>query len=121
MVSLVGVGEVLSIVLTLVLIGLAGFGIYAVYVLVGTLRSVRTLADGVSAKLPGLLEDTDIAVQALSIELMRIDDVLDNVQRVTGDVEETAHAAREAVYVPVAKAAEYAERARRFIATLRER
>ncbi|HEY3317258.1 MAG TPA: hypothetical protein VGK50_02375 [Coriobacteriia bacterium] len=117
----VGVEQALRVLLTAGLIALTGFGIYAVYVLVGTLRSVGMLADGVAERLPALIEDTDVAVQAVSLELMRLDDILMNVQQVSDTVEETTNAAREAVHVPLVKVAEYAERARRFIAAMRER
>jgi hypothetical protein len=116
-----GVGDVLRIILTLVLIALSGFGIYALTVLVGTLRSWRRLADDVDGRLPVLLEDADVAVQAASLELMRLDDILLSVQTVSDTAAETTRAASEAVHVPMAKVGEYAERARRFIAAMRER
>jgi hypothetical protein len=114
------VSEVLRIVLTLVLIVLAGFGIYGIVVLVATLRSWRRLADDVDTRLPVLLEDADVAVQAVSLELMRLDDIMLGVQTVSDTAAETTRAAQEAVHVPMAKVAEYAERARRFIAAMRE-
>lgn len=116
-----GVGEVLGVVLTAVLIALAGIGTYAAYEFVRTLRSVRALADVTATRLPGLIEDADVAAQAVSLELMRLDDVLEHVQQVSDTVEETTTAARDAVHVRIVKVAEYAERARRFVAALRER
>lgn len=116
-----GFEQVLRIVLTLVLIALAGFGTYALWVLVGTLRSWRILADDVDARLPRLIEDADLTVQAANLELMRLDDILADVSRVSDTVEETTRAAQEAVHVPMVKIAEYAERARRFVSAMRER
>lgn len=116
-----GVEQVLRVVLTLVLIVLGGAGIYAIVVLVDTLRSAKKLIVDVDGRLPTLLEDADVTVQAASLELMRLDDILLDVQRVSDSAADTTRAAQEAVQAPIVKAAEYAERARRFIAAWRER
>jgi uncharacterized protein YoxC len=117
----VGARDVVGVVLDVVLIALAGAAVYAVVVLVATLRSARKLLDDVDARLPNLIDDADITVQAMSLELMRLDDILGNVQEVSDTVGSATRAAEEAVQVPIQKAQEYAERARRFLARLRER
>lgn len=115
-----GAGAVLDIVLSVVLIALAGVGIYGVFALVSTLRSARALLDDLDARIPSLIEDANTTVQALNLELMRIDDIVGRLQEVTDTVGETTHAAREAVHVPLAKVAEYVERVRRMFASMRE-
>lgn len=117
----VGFEQVLRIVLALVLIVLSGTAVYAVLVLVGTLGAARKLIDDVDARLPTLIEDADVTVQAASLELMVLDDILTGVQRVSDTAADTTRAASEAVHAPIAKAAEYAERVRRFLAAWRER
>jgi hypothetical protein len=117
----VGVEQVLRVVLLAVLIALAGSGMYAIFVLVGALRSARGLTDDLRGRLTPLVEDATVTVQAMNLELMRLDDILDNVQRMSDTVEDAARSAEEAVHVPMQKVAEYAERARRFIAAMREK
>jgi uncharacterized protein YoxC len=117
----VGAKTALEVVLDIVLIALAGAGIYAIVVLVGTLRSARKVLDDVGTRLPSLIDNADITAQAMSLELMRLDDILMNVQGVSDTVGSATKAAEEAVQVPIQKAGEYAERVRRFLARWRER
>ncbi len=109
-----------DIVLALVLIVLAGLAGFAVYELVQTLRSLRRLTFTLDTKLSPLLDDADVTVQALNLELMRLDDILDNVQHISDRMEDTTKAAQEAVHAPAKKVAEYAEMVRRFVAAMRE-
>lgn len=112
---------VLDIVLTLVLIAFGGFGIYASIELVRTSRSMRAFTEELSRTVPPLVQDATVSVQAVNLELMRLDDILDSVQHVSDTVADTTRAAEQAAKVPAAKFAEYAEKVRRFIVAMRER
>jgi hypothetical protein len=116
----VGPAQILDMVLTVVLIALAGVGIYGVFALVATLRSARTLFDDLDGSVPELVRDASLTVQTVNLELMRVDDILNQLQEVSDSVGETTHAAREAMHIPLAKLAEYGERLRRTVASMRE-
>lgn len=115
-----GPAQILDMVLTVVLIVLAGVGVYGVFALVATLRSARTLLDDLDGSVPPLVRDAGLTVQSVNLELMRVDDILTQLQEVSDTVGETTHAAREAVHIPLAKLAEYGERVRRLVVSMRE-
>lgn len=76
-------------VLTIVLIALSGFGVWAVVVLVGTLQAARGLAEDLDRKLVPLIQDVRVTVDAVNAELRRVDGLVTQLEEVTDAVEAT--------------------------------
>jgi uncharacterized protein YoxC len=100
------VTETLDLVLVIVAIVLAGLGIWAVFVLMRTLRDAQSAIDDVRARLVPLLDKADVTVDALNAELLRLDGIVTQVEEVSGVVT----AAGEFMRSPVHKVAEGAVR-----------
>lgn len=113
--------EALWIVVALAFVVLVGVLTYGVVELVRTMRSARTVLGDLHERLPVLLEDADVSANALTLELMRVDGIMDDVEQVSDTVGSATRAAEEAVQVPLQKAAEYAERVRRALKSARGR
>lgn len=94
---------ILDIVLTVVLVALAGAAIWAVVVLVRTLRSVDRLATDLDTRLIPLLDSAAVTIEAVNAELLRIDAIVDRFEEVSETVSSTTRAAHEAIQMPVEK------------------
>jgi hypothetical protein len=95
----VGTQQVLDMVLTVVLIALAGAGVYAVVELIRTLRSAIVLLDDLDTRL----------VESINAELVRVDAVVTRIDAVS----ERVSSAEEAMSVPFARVADLASRVKR--------
>jgi hypothetical protein len=105
----VGTQQVLDMVLTVVLIALAGAGVYAVVELIRTLRSAIVLLDDLDTRLVPLLDEAGRAVEAINAELVRVDAVVTRIDAVS----ERVSSAEEAMSVPFARVADLASRVKR--------
>jgi ABC-type transporter Mla subunit MlaD len=96
------VREVLDVVLTLVAIALTGVAIYAVVVLIRSLRDVTEAVNDARDRLVPLLDKVDVTVDVLNAELLRLDAIVTQAEEV-GDA--VSHAG-EFIRSPLHKAAE---------------
>jgi len=103
---------VLLIVLLVAASAACGFVIWAVIELVATLRSTRKLADDLDASLMPLLEKTDVTVDSINIELLRIDEIVTRVEEVTDRVSATSRTVQEVANAPAEIVNEIAVRVR---------
>jgi len=103
---------VLLIVLLIAASAACGFVIWAVFELVATLRSTRKLADDLDASLMPLLEKTDVTVDSINIELLRIDEIVTRVEEVTDRVNSTSRTVQEVANAPAEIVNEIAGRVR---------
>ncbi|HEX9093995.1 MAG TPA: hypothetical protein VF902_08430 [Coriobacteriia bacterium] len=112
------VRAVLLVILYAVLIVLAGTGVWALVVVVGTARSTRRLADDLDARLVPLLDKASATVDAVNEELVRVDVIVTQLEEVSDKVSSTTRAASEMVNAPAAAVAGLSDRVRRFASVL---
>jgi uncharacterized protein YoxC len=109
----VDAATVLQIVLLVAATAVCGFVIWAVFELVATARSTRKLADDLDASLMPLLAKADVTVDALNIELLRIDEIVTRVEEVTDRVNSTSRTVQEVANAPAEIVNEIAVRVRK--------
>ncbi len=109
---------VLRVLAYVVGIVLASAAVWAVFELVETVRSVRTLSDALAADLPPLIDRANNTLDAANVQIRRVDGVVTQIEEVSDRVSTTTRAAQDLVEVPVAAVSGLAEGARRFVATL---
>jgi len=97
----VDVTGVLLIILLVVAIATCLLVAWAMWVAIGTMRSVRALVDEVKGRLLPLLDKAEITLDAINVELLRIDAVVTRFEDVTERVTSTTHAVQEAVNAPM--------------------
>lgn len=98
-------GSVLLPVLYVALIALCGTAIWALFVLVGTARSTETLVRDLDAQLMPLIAKAEVTVDALNIEIERVDGIVTQLEEVSDRVTSTTRAASELVSAPAAAVA----------------
>ena len=94
--------DALGIALTVVAIVLSCTAIYAVFLLVRTLKDLRVAVEDVRVRLVPLLDKADVTVDALNAELLRVDAIVTQAEEV-GDAVSTAS---DFIRSPVNKTAE---------------
>jgi hypothetical protein len=104
---------VLLSVLIVVAAVLCAVGIWALIEGVKTARSVRTLSDDLDARVVPLLEKTDIAVDAINAELLRIDTIVTRFEEISDRVDETSRTVQGVANAPVEIVTDFADRMRR--------
>ena len=112
------VEAVLRVLMYVLLIALAGYGIWGVREVVSTARSLRRLSDEMSEKLPPLIERADATLVSVNAEIVRVNGVVSQFEEVSNRVSHTARAAQEIAEAPVAAVSGIAEGARKFFSTL---
>lgn len=80
------VNQTLETVLLVLAIILAGAGIYAVVLLVKTLRQTQRTMEELRSKLVPLLDKVDVTADALNAELLRVDGIMTDIEGVSGAV-----------------------------------
>jgi ABC-type transporter Mla subunit MlaD len=85
----VDIAGALGITLTVIAIVLALAALYGVFVLVATLKELRVAAEDVRSRLVPLLDKTDVTVDAVNAELLRIDAIVSRAEGV-GDAVSSA-------------------------------
>jgi len=83
------INGVLETVLAGAAIVLVGLAIYALVVLIPTVRELRVAVEDVRCRLVPLLDKADVSVDALNAELLRVDAIVTQVEEV-GEVVSTA-------------------------------
>lgn len=109
---------VLQMVLYVVLIALCGTAIWALVVVVGTARSTRVLVEDLEAKLPPLIDRANETLDSLNAEMVRVDDIVAQLEEVSDRVTSTTRAASEIVNAPAAAVAGIGDGLRRFFSVL---
>lgn len=90
-----------------------GVAIWALFVAVSTLRSVRLLADDVRARLIPLLEKADVTIDAANAELLRIDGAITRLEDASVRVGAVSGTLSEIVSAPAGIVTGVADRVRR--------
>ena len=103
----------LIMVLLVVASALCGVAIWALIESVTTARSFKRLADDLDARLVPLLDKADVTVDAMNVELLRIDQIVSRVEEVTDRVNDTSRAVQEVANAPAEIVNDLAERVRR--------
>lgn len=104
--------SVLLIVLLVVACATCGFVIWAVIELVAAVRSTRKLADDLDASLMPLLQKTDVTVDAINMELLRIDEIVTRVEEATDRLNSTSRTVQGVANAPAEIVNEIADRVR---------
>ena len=94
-------------------IALCAVGIWAALRLAAAADSVKKLADDVEARAPELLEKADVTVDALNVELLRMDLIITQVEEVTELVSSASNAVHTIVNAPYEVVTGLGERLRR--------
>lgn len=102
----------LVVVLLIVATIATGVLIYALFEAVSTLRVSRRLALDLEARLPQLIDKVDVAVDAFSAEMLRLDAIIGQVEEATARVNGTVSLIHEVASVPSAAANVASERIR---------
>jgi cell division FtsZ-interacting protein ZapD len=113
----VDAGSVL-IVLYLALIALCGTAIWALFAVVRTARATTQLAEDLDARLLPLIDKASVTVDALNVELERVDGIVTQLEEVSDTVTSTTRAAQGLVNVPAIAMAGLGDRARRLASIL---
>jgi uncharacterized protein YoxC len=95
------VSEGLVIALILAALAVCGIAVFALVEAVKTLRSVRSLTDELNRSVPPLIEKADAAVDVLSLELLRADTIIGEVEELSARVGHTVNVVQDTVNVPV--------------------
>ncbi|MFU8891508.1 MAG: hypothetical protein ACNA76_07630 [Anaerosomatales bacterium] len=104
--------EGLLIALIVAALIVCGFVVFALVELVRTLRSVRTLADELTRSVPPLIEKADVTVDALNVELLRVDTIIGEVEVLSSKVGHTVNVVQDAVNLPATAVGTAGERIR---------
>jgi hypothetical protein len=91
----------------------AAVGVWAAIELARASRSLRTLSDDLDAHAVPLLEKTDVTVDAVNVELLRVDGIVTRVEEITGRVESTSRTVQEVANAPAEIVNDIADRVRR--------
>ena len=104
---------VLLSVLIVVAVALCGVAIWALLEGVKTARSVRTLSDNLDAHIVPFIEKADVTVDALNIELLRVDAIVTRFEEISDAVESTSRTVQGVANAPVEIVTDIADRVRR--------
>jgi hypothetical protein len=104
---------VLLSVLIVAAVALCGVAIWALLEGVKTARSLRTLSDNLDTRLVPLIEKADVTVDALNIELLRVDAIVTRFEEISDAVESTSRTVQGVANAPVEIVTDIADRVRR--------
>jgi hypothetical protein len=104
---------VLLSVLIVAAVALCGVAIWALLEGVKTARSLRTLSDNLDARIVPLIEKADVTVDALNIELLRVDAIVTRFEEISDAVESTSRTVQGVANAPVEIVTDIADRVRR--------
>ena len=109
---------VLQIVLYVALVALSGTAIWALVVIAGAAKSTRHLAETLDAKLPPLIDHANGTLESVDAEMVRVDDIVAQLEDVSDRVSSTTRVASEIVNAPVAAVAGLGDGLRKFFTVL---
>jgi hypothetical protein len=104
---------VLLSVLIVVAVALCGVAIWALLEGVKTAKSIRTLSDNLDARIVPFIEKADVTVDALNIELLRVDAIVTRFEEISDAVESTSRTVQGVANAPVEIVTDIADRVRR--------
>jgi len=104
---------VLLSVLIVVAVALCGVAIWALLEAVKTAKSVRALSDDLDAHIVPFMEKADVTVDALNIELLRVDAIVTRFEEISDAVESTSRTVQDVANAPVEIVTDFADRIRR--------
>ncbi|MBS3957747.1 MAG: hypothetical protein KGZ40_09525 [Clostridiales bacterium] len=96
--------QTLVVVLLVVAIAALCVLIYALVEAIATVRAARRVARDIEERLPGLAEKAEVALDAFSAELLRLDAIIGQVEEVTARVNGAATLIYELANVPTTAA-----------------
>ena len=108
-----GIVAVLLMVLIVVASVLCAVGIWALVEGVKTARSLRSLSDDLDARLMPLIDKSDVTVDAINAELLRVDAIVTRFEEISDRVETTSRTVQEVANAPVEIVTDLADRVRR--------
>jgi uncharacterized protein YoxC len=92
---------------------LCGVAIWALTETVKTAQSARRLADDLDSRLVPLLDKADVTVDAMNVELLRIDQIVTRVEEVTDRVSDTSRVVQQVANAPAEMVNDISDRVRR--------
>ena len=95
-----GTVDLLLVVLLVAASALCGVAIWALLDMVKTSRSVRGLADDTRERIVPLLDKTDVTVDAVNAELLRVDAIITQVEQASSRVSHASETITEIVNTP---------------------
>lgn len=105
-----------STVLLMVLLGaataLCAVAVWGIVEVVKTARSIRVLADDLGARAIPFIEKADVTLDAINVELLRIDEIVTRVEEVTDRVSSTSRTVQEVANAPAEIVSDLAQRVR---------
>ena len=112
--------SVLLVVLVVAAIAACAVAVFALYEAIVTLRAARAFITDVDSRLIPLLEKTDITVDAVNAELLRVDGIVTQFEDVADSVSTASHVVREAAHAPASLANALGARLRQFARDVRK-
>lgn len=107
-----GLTEGLLIVLVIAAILACALLGYALVEAIRTLRSARELCDDLARTVPPLVEKADVTIEALGVQLLRVDGIVTNLETTIDRVSHTTEVVQEAVNAPAVAVNAASERIR---------
>lgn len=104
---------VLLSVLIVIACATCGVAIWALSEAVKTLRSVRVLSDDLDARAVPLMDKLDVSVDAINMELLRIDAIVTRFEEISDRVDSTSRTVQDVANAPVEIVTDLADRVRR--------
>lgn len=93
--------SILQVILLVAAIAVCAMAVFALWVAIGTLRSLHRSSEEVRERLVPLLDKADVTLDAINAELLRIDGVVTQFEDVTERVSSTTTAVHDAVNAPM--------------------
>ena len=107
------INTVLLGVLLVLASGVCGVGIWAFVEGARAARSFRALSDDLDTRFVPLLEKSEVTVDALNAELLRVDTIVSRIEEITDRVESTTRTVQGVVDAPGEIVTDIADRVRR--------
>lgn len=111
---------ILTAVLLISAIVLCAVGVWAFLRLALASRSVKRLADELQERVVPLVEKTDVTVDAMNAELLRVDAIVTQIEEVSERVSSTSNAVATILNAPMGAVSELGERLRRAVASAKK-
>ena len=109
-------GTIINVLLGILLVvatAMCGVAIWALVEGVKTARSMRTLSEDLDVRVVPLLEKADVTIDALNVELLRIDALVTSAEEITDRVQSTSRTVQDVANAPAEIVTDIADRVRR--------
>jgi hypothetical protein len=104
---------VLLSVLIVVACATCGVAIWALSEAVKTMRSVRVLSDDLDARVVPLIDKVDVSVDAINVELLRVDAIVTRFEEISDRVDSTSRTVQDVANAPAEIVTDIADKVRR--------